>query len=166
LGELDGIRHDERPRIVTSVEDTAPSLGGFVRALRDGRLVGQRCSTCRRVYVPGTGFCSIDLTATSATDEVEVSDRGYVSGYTIILPTEYYYGQQQPPPVVLASIMLDGASNPIVEQPVVGLPLDWVRNGLRVRARWRRPEDRIIDGLSNGRGSTLKGVIDGFEPDR
>jgi uncharacterized OB-fold protein len=121
---------------LTYAEDLTPNLERYADGLLEGHLIGQKCPACERVYIPGKGFCVMDVTVMAEADEVDVADTGYVSGYTIITPVQYY-GQKQTEPFVLASIVLDGADNTLVQQDVVGIPHEQIRNGLRVKARWR-----------------------------
>jgi len=148
---------------LTYVEELTPNLERFADALLAGRLVGEQCPTCSRIYVPGKGYCPMDVTLTSEADAVEVKDTGFISGYTIITPVQYY-GQKETEPFVLASIALDGADNTLVQQSIVGVPHDAVHNGLRVQARWRPQPERNVEGLSNRGGTGLDGVIFGFQP--
>ena len=46
----------------------SPEESAFYRALEEGRLIGQRCPVCQKVYVPPRSACPIDGVAT--TDEV------------------------------------------------------------------------------------------------
>jgi uncharacterized protein len=148
---------------LTYVEDLTPNLERYADGLLEGRLIGQKCPTCGRVYVPGKGYCVMDVTVMAEADEVDVADTGYVSGYTIITPVQYY-GQKETEPFVLASIALDGADNTIGQQDVIGIPHEQLRNGLRVKARWKPISERVTEGLSNRGGIGLEGVIFGFEP--
>src|SRR5262249_46559623 len=92
-------QHDRRPRLLgarvmsttgtrketlvmehlvslTYSEELAPILERYVDALIDGRIVGHKCPSCGRVYVPGKGYCPICVVPTGDKDEIEVSDHG------------------------------------------------------------------------------------------
>ena len=86
-----------------------PSTVRFAEALVEGRILGQRCTNCARVYLPPKGYCPLCVVLLGADDDVEVSDRGVVTGFTIIAPV-HYYGQTKTEPFVYASVLLDGAS--------------------------------------------------------
>lgn len=148
---------------LTYVEQLTPNLERFADALLAGRLVGQKCPSCSRVYVPGKGYCPMCVVITSEADEVEVRDTGVMTGYTIITPVRYY-GQQETEPFVVASVILDGADNALGMQDIVGLPHDELRAGLRVKAVWRPESERSVEGLSNRGWGGVAGVIDAFEP--
>ncbi len=142
-------------------ERLTPNLNRFVDAVLDGRFVGHRCPSCSRVYVPPKGFCPLCVEPT--TEEVEVADRGVLTGFTIVTPVAYY-GQQEQEPFVHASVILDGASTPLTGVDIVHIPHDQLRMGLRVRAVWRPPAERKVEGISNRGWGGLDGVLEGFEP--
>ena len=105
---------------------------GFLRALAQKRIVGERCPECRNVYVPPTGGCP---TCGVATDEhVEVAHTGSVAKFCVVnLP---FYGQQITPPYVCASVQLDGADTTLFHL-IQEIPADQVTIGMRVEAVWR-----------------------------
>ena len=109
----------------------------YLTALASGRLVGQRCPSCAKVYVPPRGSCPTCGVPTR--DEVEVADRGTVTSFCIVRVP--FPGQQIRPPYVSASILLDGADIPFYHL-VSEIPAEEVRMGLRVEAVWRPPEER------------------------
>ena len=53
----------------------SPEESAFYRGLAEGRILGQRCPTCQKVYVPPRSACPADGTPT--TDEVELPDTGH-----------------------------------------------------------------------------------------
>jgi uncharacterized OB-fold protein len=104
----------------------------FLRGLADGRLLGQRCPACRKVYIPPRGSCPTDGVPTS--EEVELPDRGTVTTFCIVnVP---FLGQRITPPYVTAYIVLDGADIPI-QHLVLGCAASEVRMGMRVEAVWK-----------------------------
>jgi uncharacterized OB-fold protein len=146
-------------------EQTGTAVGReFARTLLDGRIVGHRCPSCSRVYVPPKGFCPLCAVVTTATEHgVDVSDTGTVTTFTIIDPIQYY-GQQERKPYVQANVILDGASSALTYTRVEGLPLDEVRPGMRVKAVWKPPEERDA-GVGEAFGNRgLMGCISHFEP--
>lgn len=143
-------------------EELNPLLVRFAEQLLDGRLVGHRGSS-GQVYMPPKGYDVMTLDPTTEADEVELSDHGTVSGYTIITPVQYY-GQQETKPFVYASVLLDGGSMPVGGQDIINCEHADVRVGLRVRAVWKPQEERSVEGLSNRGWGGLDGVIIGFEP--
>jgi uncharacterized protein len=108
----------------------------FLGAILEGRIVGGRCPSCRKVYVPPRGCptCGVEMR-----EEVPLSDHGVVTTFcTVNIPFE---GQTMKLPYVYASIVLDGADVPIFHL-VDGIDAKDARMGLRVRADWRPPAER------------------------
>ncbi|MFD3512822.1 Zn-ribbon domain-containing OB-fold protein [Streptomyces sp. NPDC058657] len=103
----------------------------YLTALADHRTVGERCPSCRKVYVPPRGACP---TCGVATDEqVEVGPHGTVTTFCIVnikarnldIEVPYVYGH----------IALDGADLALHGR-IAGIPYDQVRMGLRVEPVW------------------------------
>ncbi|MBB3664978.1 MULTISPECIES: Zn-ribbon domain-containing OB-fold protein [Prauserella salsuginis group] len=108
----------------------------YLRALADGRLLGQRCPGCHKVYIPPRGACP--TCGVPTTDEVELPDTGIVTTFCIVnVP---FLGQRITPPYVGAYILLDGADIPFLHL-VLGCEASEVRMGMRVRAAWRPREE-------------------------
>lgn len=121
----------------------------FYRGLADGRILGQRCPACRKVYVPPRGACPVDGVPT--TEEVELPDRGIVTTFCVVnVP---FLGQRITPPYVSAYVLLDGADIAFLHL-IVGCDPSEVRMGMRVEAVWR-PRDEW--------GTTIEN-IDHFRP--
>jgi uncharacterized protein len=104
---------------------------GYINALADRRIVGERCPSCRKVYVPPRGACPTCGVATS--EQVQVGPRGTVTTYCIVnikaknldIEVPYVYGH----------IALDGADLALHGR-IGGIPYDQVRMGLRVEPVW------------------------------
>ena len=152
---------------LTYTDQLQPELERYIAALLDGRITGHRCPACRRVYVPGKGFCPLCMELTTERDEVEVRDCGVVTGFTVITPVAYP-GQHQTAPFVYASVLLDGASNVLAGmesgQDIIGIPHDQIRVGMRVTAVWKEPADRSMEDITSRGWGCLAGVITGFTP--
>jgi uncharacterized protein len=127
----------------------SPEESAFYRGLNEGRIVGQRCPTCQKVYVPPRSACPADGTPTA--EEVEVSQTGTITTFCIVnVP---FLGQKITPPYVSAYVLLDGADIAVLHL-ILGIPAAEVRMGMRVKAVWK-PEDEWTYSLEN---------IDHFEP--
>jgi uncharacterized OB-fold protein len=100
--------------------------------------------------------------ALTAEHEVEVSDNGTVTGFTIITPVPYY-GQTKTEPFIYASVLLDGADTPLGGQEITGISIDDVRIGLRVKAVWKPVDERTGEGQSTRGWASVEGCIDTFE---
>ncbi|WP_028933648.1 Zn-ribbon domain-containing OB-fold protein [Pseudonocardia spinosispora] len=108
----------------------------YLRGLKEGRVIGQRCPECEKVYVPPRGACPTDGVPT--VEDVELADTGTVTTFCIVnVP---FLGQRLKPPYVAAYILLDGADIPI-QHLVLGCAAAEVRMGMRVRASWRPREE-------------------------
>ena len=121
----------------------------FLIGLASGRLLGERCPVCGKVYVPPRGACPTDGVPT--TDEVELPDIGTVTTFCVVnVP---YPGQRVPPPYVAAAVLLDGADIPF-QHLILGCDPSEVRMGMRVRAVWK----------PRGEWGTTPENIDHFRP--
>jgi uncharacterized OB-fold protein len=120
-----------RVQHTASIQETQYLLG-----LKEGRLLGQRCPVCRKVYIPPRGACPVDGVPTEET--VELPDRGVVTTFCIVnVP---FYGQKITPPYVAAYVLLDGADIAFLHL-ILECPADEVRMGMRVEAVWRPREE-------------------------
>ena len=103
----------------------------YLHALAHKRIVGGRCPSCTKVYVPPRGSCPTCGVPTG--EEVELAHTATVTTFCIVnIP---FGAMPFPPPYVVASLLLDGADLPILHL-VRGIADDEVRMGLRVRAVW------------------------------
>jgi len=107
----------------------------YLRGLAEGRLLGQRCPACGKVYIPSRGVCPADGVPTD--QEVELPDTGTVTTFSIV--NVGYPGQRITPPYVAAAVLLDGADIAF-QQIILGCEPGEVHLGMRVRAVWR-PRD-------------------------
>jgi uncharacterized protein len=121
----------------------SPEESLFYRSLEEGRLVGQRCPRCGKVYIPPRSACPADGTPTA--EEVELPDTGTVTTFCIVnVP---FLGQRITPPYVSAYILLDGADIAFLHL-ILDIPAEEVRMGMRVRAVWK-PEDQWGTTIEN-----------------
>ncbi|MGD1220828.1 Zn-ribbon domain-containing OB-fold protein [Streptomyces krungchingensis] len=104
---------------------------GYIHALSGRRTVGERCPSCRKVYVPPRGACPTCGVATS--EQVEVGPRGTVTTYCIVNIKAKNLDIEVP--YVYAHIALDGADLALHGR-IGGIPYDQVRMGLRVEPVW------------------------------
>jgi uncharacterized OB-fold protein len=108
----------------------------YLRGLAEGRLIGQRCPACGKVYIPSRGVCPAD--GVPAVSEVELPDTGTVTTFSVV--NVGYPGQRVKPPYVAAAVLLDGADIAF-QQLILGCDPSEVRMGMRVRAVWRPREE-------------------------
>jgi hypothetical protein len=108
----------------------------FLAGLAAGRLLGERCPVCGKVYIPPRGACPTDGVPT--TDEIELPGIGTVTTFCVVnVP---YPGQRVAPPYVAAAILLDGADIPF-QHLILGCEAGEVRMGMRVKAAWKPREE-------------------------
>jgi uncharacterized protein len=151
--DAQGAATDPVTGIITPVEldylyAASPEESAFYRALEEGRIIGQRCPVCQKVYVPPRSACPVDGVAT--TDEVELSDRGTVTTFCIVnVP---FLGQKITPPYVSAYVLLDGADIAFLHL-ILDIPAEEVRMGMRVEAVWKPREEwgTTIENISHFR---------------
>jgi uncharacterized protein len=121
----------------------------YLRALREGKIIGQRCPACGKVYVPPRGACPVDGVPT--TIDVQLPDTGIVTTFCVVnVP---FTGQRVPVPYVAASVLLDGADIAF-QHLILGCDPAEVRMGMRVAAVWK-PAEQWGTSAEN---------IDHFEP--
>jgi uncharacterized OB-fold protein len=114
-------------------EHTASAAeSAYLRGLARGRLIGQRCPACGKVYVPSRGVCPAD--GVPADSRVELPDIGTVTTFCIV--NVGYPGQKVTPPYVAAAVLLDGADIAF-QHLILGCEPSEVHLGMRVRAVWR-----------------------------
>ena len=110
---------------------TAGALGTRVLSrLRDKKsIMGMRCPTCNRVYVPARSTCKDCF---SQLDElVEVGDKGTTLTYTVV--NEANSCQPVETPLIYGIIQLDGADNGFVHM-LGGVEAEELSIGMRVQA--------------------------------
>ena len=112
----------------------------FLIALRDKKkILGTRCPTCNRVYVPARSVCKDCF---GQLDElVEVSNRGSVLTYTVCQQKN----QVQPveTPIIYGIIQLDGSDTGFVHI-LGGVEPEQMRIGMRVQAVFKEKREASI----------------------
>jgi uncharacterized protein len=113
----------------------------FLRSVEQGKIMGQRCPRCLKVYVPPRGACSMCGVATD--EEVTLTGKGTVCTFCVTrIPSP---GLEAP--YVSAWIRLDGADITSMFLVQECAPED-VRLGMRVEAVWVDEGERTPN-LSN-----------------
>jgi uncharacterized OB-fold protein len=122
---------------------TGRAQSRFLRGIAEGRILGQRCIECRRVYVPPRGACP--RCAVRTEEEVQVSNKGTVTTFCIVrVPSENLSFN---PPYTCAAVLLDGADIPMLHV-LQECALEDVRMGMRVEAVWV-PKDQLGPTMSS-----------------
>jgi len=124
------------------------SASRFFHELKDSRRVmGTRCTKCKRLLVPARSFCDACLERTA--EWVAVGPEGTLETFTII--TTQFPGLPEPP-IVMAYVTLDGADTALINI-VKGLDLSDIDKAAkalntlpRVRVKFvDNPQGRITD---------------------
>lgn len=149
---------------ITYVNPVSPTLDRVVDASAEGRLLGQRCPSCGRVYAGGRGHCPIDAVIFGPDDDLELPQRGTITNFVVVTPTPYP-GQTETEPFVRAFVLLDGTDVVVGYQPVVELPASDVHVGMRVSAVWASPGEVVEGGQMGGAFGQLVGWIPTGEAD-
>lgn len=112
----------------------------FLIEIRDKkRIIGTRCPTCNRVYVPARSICKDCF---EQLDEwVEVSDKGTVLTYTVCHRPNPV--QPMETPLVYGIIQLDGADTGFVHM-LGEVDSEQLRIGMRVQAVFKEQREASI----------------------
>lgn len=146
IAALDGVepvRSIRTPASLTYRYTPGLSQSRFLRAMAEGRLIGERCPECGKVYAPSRGACPVDGVPTG--EAVEIADRGTVVSFCIV--NVEFTGRGFDIPYASALILPDGADIPLFGL-IQEMPHDEVHVGLRVEAKWK-PEEGWEQSLEN-----------------
>lgn len=126
------------------VYSAGQSASRFLRAIAEGKLLGQRCPVDGRVYFPTRGSCP-QHGVLMAGDPVELSDRGTIVTYSINrVPSENIKLELPYAPI---QVLLDGADTVLMH--VLGeCPIEQVHMGMRVQAVWK-PKSEWTTSIGN-----------------
>jgi uncharacterized OB-fold protein len=122
---------------------TGRAQSRFLRGIAEGKILGQRCMECRRVYVPARGACP--RCAVPTEEEIQVSDKGTVTTFCIVrVPSENLSFAL---PYACVAVLLDGANIPF-NHIVQECALEDVRMGMRVQAVWA-PKEELAPSMTS-----------------
>lgn len=114
-----------------------PYASKFFDGLREKKILGIRCPSCKRVLLPPRAFC--DRCFIETKDWVQVSDMGIIESFIIVY--RKFYGLPDPP-YALGLIKLKGADEGILHF-ICGIDLSKpqealkkLKIGAKVRAVW------------------------------
>lgn len=142
LQDTQALVSSERPRIWRYTYAAGPVRSRFLLELKDNqRIMGTRCPSCNRVYVPARPTCVACL---SELDEwVEVGPKGTLLTYTVVAQPAPCH--KKPPPFIYGIIQLDGADTGITH--FVGeVDHKDLKIGMRVEAVFQKVrEGNILD---------------------
>jgi hypothetical protein len=114
---------------------TAGAVGTqMLKSLRDKKkILGMRCPTCNRVYVPARSTCHACFE--TIREWVEVSDKGTVQTYTVVYEPNPCHPVDAP--LVYGIVQLDGADNGFLHM-LGGVEMEHLHIGMRVQALFRK----------------------------
>jgi uncharacterized OB-fold protein len=115
------------------------AYGRFLDELKEGRIIGRRCSRCERIIVPPRMFCEQCFVATDKW--VYVKDTGTINTFSLsYLDAD---ANRIKDPILVAVIDLDGASPGIGILHLLGnVDPNKIDVGMKVKAVWKPPEER------------------------
>ncbi len=138
-----------------SIEYHTPVTVNTIRseqALSEGRFLGLRCPKCARTYTGGRGYCPVDSIALTSEFEVDLPQTGVLTNYTVVTPVQYP-GQTETEPFARVHVWLDGTDVVLGYQPLIDVPNDEIRIGMRLAAVWASDAERHdAAGASQERG--------------
>ena len=116
------------------------AMSRFLAELKSGRFIGRRCNSCGRVLFPPRMFCEECYRPTDAW--VPLKDTGAIETYSVsYLDTD---ARRIDEPILVGVVSLDGASPGMGLMHYFGeMTKDDIRIGMRVKAVWRPPEQRV-----------------------
>lgn len=143
IADVEPVRSIRTPASLTYRYTPGIAQSRFLKGMAEGKIMGERCPTCGKVYVPSRGACPVDGVPT--TEPVEVADRGTIVSYCIV--NVEFTGRGFDIPYASALILPDGG-----DIPLFGLIQETshenVHVGLRVEAKWK-PEEEWKQSLEN-----------------
>lgn len=131
-----------RPIRLTYDYTPGEAASRFLSHIPEQRLLGQRCPSCSKVYVPPRGSCP--TCGIPTVEEVELGTTGTVTTYCVVdIP---FAGQAVECPYVCAYVLLDGADIAF-QHLVYEIPAVEVRMGMRVEAVWDDPITTSMESI-------------------
>lgn len=142
-GDLDPVSIMVIPTGIEIQHSASAPESAYLRALKEGKLLGARTGANGKVYFPPR---EADPATGKELDQfIELPDRGTVTTFAIVnVP---FAGQRIKPPYVAAYILLDGADIPFLHL-VADIDAADVRMGMRVEAVWE-PREQWGYGIDN-----------------
>jgi uncharacterized OB-fold protein len=120
----------ERPRTMRYSNSAGPVRSKFLLCLQDQqKILGTRCPTCSRVFVPAKSTCPKCFQ--NLKEWVEVSPEGSLETYTIVYKSEPFHISATP--FAFGIIKLDGADTGMVHR-LGEIDFRKIRIGMRVKA--------------------------------
>ena len=148
---------------ITYVTPVPPNVTRAEEATAQGRFLGLKCPECGRTYTGGRGYCPVDSIALTEADEVDLPQTGTLTNYTIVTPIQYP-GQTETEPFARVHVLLDGVDVVLNFQPLIEVPNDQIRIGMRLAAVWASEGERRHSADPRQEGNLIGWMPTG-EPD-
>jgi len=137
----------ERQKVLSSVFHprtkyswaTGIAIGEFLGGLKQGVIIGSKCSHCERIVVPPRIFCEQCFRRTQ--DWVNLPDTGVVNTYSVSYITTDTTRVKTP--TIPAVIEINGTSHAGFLHLIGEAKPDDVKIGLSVKAVWKNPSERV-----------------------
>ncbi len=116
------------------------AMSRFLAELQAGRMIARTCNKCRRILFPPRMFCEECF---RPTDEwVYVRDTGTIETYSVSYLDRD--ARRITEPILVGVVSIDGASPKMgMMHYFAEMTKDQIRIGMRVRAKWKPPEQRV-----------------------
>ena len=116
------------------------AMSRFLAELQEARLIARECKGCTRILFPPRMFCEECYRPTDAW--VYLRDTGTIETYSVsYLDTD---ARRITEPILVGVVSIDGASPKMGMMHYFGeMSKDEIRIGMRVKAKWRAPRDRV-----------------------
>jgi uncharacterized OB-fold protein len=119
--------------------DTGVAIGQYLAGLKEGIILGARCSSCRKIVVPPRTVC--EWCFRPMVEFVPLKDTGTVNTFSLCYVT--WDVKRITEPEIPAVIEIDGASPLHGIMHLLGeVKPKKISIGMRVRAIWKPPEQR------------------------
>ena len=82
LADVEPVKSTKTPLHLDYEYTAGAASSRFLRAVKEKKLMGQRCPQCGKVYLPPRGACPTDGVPT--TDEVELPHTGTVTTFCVV----------------------------------------------------------------------------------
>ena len=118
--------------------DAGVAMGKFLKGLKQGKILGVRCSHCQRVVTPPRVFCEECFAPIS--EWVELADTGVIDSFSICYVR--WDASRIEKPELPAIILLDGAERAGFMHLLGEVEPKEIKIGMRVQAVWKPEEER------------------------
>ncbi|MBU1671220.1 MAG: Zn-ribbon domain-containing OB-fold protein [Actinobacteria bacterium] len=126
-----------------------PYLENYIQGLGRKKILGSKCPDCGKVVVPPRKVCGLCNAIMDAEGLVECGPEGTVDNFTVgHVAVVKGLIEKLDVPQVLAMVVLDGASVPLLAE-LKGVEPSAVARGMKVKAVFRDPTENDLSDLSH-----------------